>query len=123
MRRVALSLVLAIGLAASSSVGSATAISASILPGYQTHPHNVAAHWTGSWSGRSPFYTEFYYGDNLMTWVQGPATSHAYTHGYSPCPGDPTLYYQELDVFDNWPGPGNLTIATSSARESQGSPC
>lgn len=123
MRRGLLSFVLAVGLVVS-TVGAAGAVSAQISPATQSHAHNVASHWTGSWTGRAAFHTEFDYGDGYYTPYDGSSTSKAYTHGFSPCPGDATTYYQLLQVWDNI-GHGSSLYAssTSSAHENAGSPC
>ncbi len=124
MRRAALSLVLASALVMSAAVGPAAAISASISPATQNHAHNVFSHWTGSWAGRTAFHTEFYYGDGWVTVYDGSSTSKAYSHLYSPCPGEQTTFYQLLQVWDNI-GHGSSLYAssTSSAHENSGSPC
>lgn len=124
MRRTALSLVLAGGLIMSAAVGPAAAVSASIAPATQSHTHNVSSHWTGSWTGRTNFHTEFNYGDTFFTAYDGALKSKSYTYLFSPCPGDQTTFYQWLRVWDNiGHGTSLYASSTSSSQESSGIPC
>jgi hypothetical protein len=70
------------------------------------------------------FHTEFDYGDGFFTPYDGALTSKSYTYGFSPCPGDPTTYYQLLQVWNNI-GHGSSLYAssTSSSHENSGTPC
>ncbi|MEA2621851.1 MAG: hypothetical protein QOH61_761 [Chloroflexota bacterium] len=123
MRRALLSLALAASLvmAVAAPVG---AVSANIAPATQTHSHNVLSHWTGSWTGRANFDTLFWYGDGTGVEVVTANLNRAYSHLYSPCPGDPTNYFQLLEVYDNI-GHGSSLYAssTSSTHENSGTPC
>ena len=123
MRRSFISLFLAVALL--TLAGSpALAVSANINPATQSHAHNVSSSWTGSWTGRVSFDTIFWYGDGTGLEVVTNNLSRNYSHGYSPCPGDPTTYYQLLQVWDNV-GHGTELYAssTSSAHENSGTPC
>lgn len=119
----------AVGLALTmvfSQGGQAFAVSASITPATQSHAHNVASHWWLGWGDTSPFNVLFDYGDGYgLYWSSTTLRSYYATYGFSPCPGDPTLYYQSLSVFDGYHYPyyNGYAVSYSSARESQGSPC
>jgi hypothetical protein len=127
MKRRMAAITLALGLVFSSN-GSALAASADINPYSQTHPHNQASHWTLTWGTTSPYHVEFYYGDGAVTvWQNTTVKTYYATRGFSPCPGDPTTYYQWLKVWDGW---NNSTGTfrgyaddTGWSREAQGSPC
>jgi hypothetical protein len=124
MRRTALSLVLAGGLIMSAAVGPVAATTATVTPLTQTHAHNVSSHWTGSWTGRTNFHTEFDYGDTFYTPYDGALTSKSYSYLFSPCPGDQTTFYQLLQVWDNVGHGASLYAAqSSSSHENSGTPC
>lgn len=123
MRRGLLSLLLTAALMLSAA-GPVGAVSANIAPATQSHPHNVSSSWTGSWTGRVNFDTRFWYGDGIGREVVTANLNYPYSRRYSPCPGDPTTYYQLLEVLDNV-GHGSSLYAssTSSTHESAGTPC
>jgi hypothetical protein len=124
MRRGLLPFVFALSLALA-AVGPAAATTAAITPQTQSHAHNVDSHWTGTWSGRTSFDATFYYGNGYGLEIVTTATSHAYSYSFSPCPGDPTTYYQGLYVWDNTGHSGTHLegLSTSTASENSGSPC
>lgn len=123
MRRSFISLFLAVALL--TLAGSpALAVSANINPATQTHAHNVASSWTGSWTGRISFDTIFWYGDGTGLEVVTNNLSRNYSHTYSPCPGDATTFYQQLQVWDNvGHGTSLYASSTSSTHENAGTPC
>ena len=121
-------MLLALGLAACLAVLSAVpvgATTADISPSSQSHAHNVASHWTASWSGRLLFNVDWEYGDG--NGISGNATNvveFGLTYGWSPCPGDQTNYTQTLSVWDNIThGSSNFASDTSTAHENAGNPC
>lgn len=123
MRRGLSSLVVAVCVVFASA-SAVTAISAAITPATQSHAHNVASHWTGSWTGRVEFDALFQYGDGTQLEIITSSTSHSYSHTFSPCPGDAITFPQLLEVWDNV-GHGSSLFAssTSTATESAGTPC
>jgi hypothetical protein len=125
MKRPFLALMLAIALVMGSS-GSTLAVSVSISPSYQSHAHMVSSHWTTSWSGTSPYHVQFWYGDGFVALTESTtATWLPRTHMFAPCPGEPELYYQTLQVWDGYYYPyySTFNFTTSSAREPAGGAC
>jgi hypothetical protein len=117
----------AILLAATMST-SVFAASANISPATQSHAHNVASHWSLSWGSTSPYHVIFSYGNGYgLLWQNTTIVSASEYYTFSPCPGDPATYHQQLDVYDGWNNTNGTYKGyandTSSATESTGTPC
>lgn len=98
MRRLLMALLLA-ALVVAGVAGVAIATTANASPESQIHANGVASSWSGSWSGTSPFYVKFNYGDGAF-WLRTSttATSKTWSHTYWPCVT--TTYYPYLYVVD-----------------------
>jgi hypothetical protein len=99
MRRSSLAFLLTISLAVALA-GVAIATTANASPETQSHAHGVASTWSGTWSGTSPFYVKFNYGDGY-SWIAASttATSHNWSHTYWPCTY--TTFHPYLYVVDD----------------------
>lgn len=113
MRRLILASLLTISLAAALA-GVAIATTANASPESQSHAHGVASTWTGTWSGTSPFYVKFSYGDGT-SWIRTSttATSGNWSHTYWPC--TTTTYHPYLYVVDDNENPARDDLIATEA--------